>query len=245
MKTLLLAAALLACSTVATARDAHTALGTTPAEIHARFAHIIERNFESGDTDGVLSRLTDGELHALARDYGRETRGDTSHLLKVLARRASARNLGRVSAHFGLTNTYRAIGSDAPSDVAAAFYAGHFSKMQAAPDVDMTLEEIYLEFRTAPGGSLSLLGALEEAATYIATKVSVGFGAGYAVGTAASYLLETFAPDTNVAIGGTIDAALTNLQAAAAAFMAGAYESDLASMFDTGPSMDVPVPGFE
>lgn len=67
--------------------------------------------------------------------------------------------------------------------------------------LDYTVYEIYLSYRTAPMGSLSVQAAIYETAVFAGQRLISAYGAGYAVGTALSLLIQTYAPSLHVAIG--------------------------------------------
>lgn len=99
--------------------------------------------------------------------------------------------------------------------VRTAYYGGRarFIKVVGlGPYLDMTPYEIYLSFRTAPIGALSVRAALYEM-TVLVSKGAIGaYTAGYEVGT--HYVLpaiQTYAPDLYDSIGGTIGTIVENL----------------------------------
>jgi hypothetical protein len=67
--------------------------------------------------------------------------------------------------------------------------------------LDYTIYEIYLSFRTAPVGSLSVRAAFFETAVLAGSRLVPAFSTGYAVGTALSSLMQTYAPDLHDIIG--------------------------------------------
>ncbi|TAA44924.1 hypothetical protein EA655_08485 [Pseudoxanthomonas winnipegensis] len=95
----------------------------------------------------------------------------------------------------------------------------------------MTLEDIYLDFRTAPVGNLSATSALSETAIFAASRLAPAAAAGTAIGTGISYLIQTYDPSLDDAIGGTIAASLDNFQAAGSDIEKGHYESAYDDMF--------------
>jgi hypothetical protein len=99
------------------------------------------------------------------------------------------------------------------------------------PTVDMTLEEIYLEYRTAPVGSLSPAGALSETAQFAGVRLSGAFGTGYSIGTGISWLIRNFAPNLNDAIGDTIAAMIENFWNASSEVEEGHYEAAFDDLF--------------
>lgn len=94
-------------------------LGTTPAEIHARFAGVIEQNFRTGDPNKLVHALTSHELADLATLYKRA--GGTTTLLELIAKHVDADGLTLVASAFGQTETEAAAASYAPSAVFAEF----------------------------------------------------------------------------------------------------------------------------
>lgn len=90
----------------------------------------------------------------------------------------------------------------------------------------MTLEEIYLDFRTAPVGSLSPASAMSETALFASQRVLPAAAAGTAIGTGINYLIETYDPSLSDAIGGTIAGSIEAAQAAVLAFTPGPRVGD-------------------
>lgn len=215
-------------------------LGTSPEEIHRNFPAIIEHNMRTADTTVLLGRLSDREIADLAAVYTRANAGSAAPLLKILAQRADGATLQRLTMAFGDTAVSKAVQRYAPSEVQGDFLlrsnepTAHSleSKNQpsqgptpdATPTVDMTPTELYLEFRTAPIGSLSPMGALFEAGTFAATRLSGAFGVGYTLGSGMAYLTETYAPDVWDSIGGTIDQSIHNILDATDHLMQGDFE---------------------
>ena len=95
----------------------------------------------------------------------------------------------------------------------------------------MTLEEIYLEYRTAPVGSLSPAGALSETAQFAGVRLSGAFGTGYTIGSGISWLIEHFAPNLNDAIGDTIASMIENFWDASGEVEEGHYEAAFDDLF--------------
>ena len=141
--------------------SAAAVLGTTPAEIDARFAGVIEQNFRAGDPNKLVHALTSHELADLATLYKRS--GGTTTLLELMAKNVDADGLTLVASAFGQAETEAAVASYAPRAVYMAFNslpvraaaaasptiaqavkAGDAMVTDAAaPTVDMTPYEIY------------------------------------------------------------------------------------------------------
>jgi hypothetical protein len=99
------------------------------------------------------------------------------------------------------------------------------------PTIDMTLEEIYLEFRTAPVGGLSAEASLAETAMFVGRYLRSPAGWGTTAGLAIHFLIEEFDPEIDDAIGGTIDAMMQNFWNAADEAQQGHFESAFDSLF--------------
>lgn len=83
-----------------------------------------------------------------------------------------------------------------------------------SPTIDFTLREIYLDYRTAPIGSLSARAALTETAIYAAGRLVPAYATGTVIGTGINSLLITYSPETVDAIGGTLAGMVDNLSTA-------------------------------
>jgi hypothetical protein len=77
--------------------------------------------------------------------------------------------------------------------------------------VDSTLEEIYLDFRTAPAGALGPSAALYETAVYAMQNLAVAWGVGYTIGTGIHWLIERYDPALDNLIGYGLDTLLTKI----------------------------------
>jgi hypothetical protein len=196
-------------------------LGTTPDEIHANFSTMIENNFGNGNAEHVLSNLSERELRDLAALYVARTQGQTQPLLKIFAQSLSDQSLIRAAKVFGTEQVSAAVSAYATPNVQSSFNVGIASLRSnsgltqpaselatpmggPAPTVDMTLSEIYLEFRTAPVGSLGVRAAISEASMFAASRLYPAYLVGDAIGGQISNLIETYDPSLNDAIGGTV-----------------------------------------
>ena len=199
-------------------------IGSTPKQIQQQFTHVIETNISNGSTEHIIRSLTDRELASLAADYQRASGGVNTPLLKTLATRLSDKSLLRVASAFDKRAAASAVAVYASPAVRQSFASqlayvrpmmlppgGGGGGAAPAPTTDMTLEDIYLEFRTAPVGSLSPASALSETLQFAGTRLSLAAATGWEIGTGINYLIETYDPALGDAIGGTeagmIDAA--------------------------------------
>lgn len=95
----------------------------------------------------------------------------------------------------------------------------------------MTLEDIYLEFRTAPVGGLSPASALSETLQFAGTRLSLSAATGWEIGTGINYLIETYDPSLGDAIGGTEAGMIDAARQAINEVQTGHYESAFDSLF--------------
>jgi len=170
-----------------------------------------------------LDQMSDRELADLAQLYTNSNAMTfrTGHALEVLAVRLDVNRLARLPKFFGTSEVTRAVLAAAPTkysaltavsgpDVHAAPLAGApvtypvamqgslsgstVRPMQTAPTVDMTLNEVYLNFRTLPVGSLSVQSSIYETAQFAGKNLVYAWGVGYGFGTGITYLMQTYAP---------------------------------------------------
>jgi hypothetical protein len=204
-----------------TARPKKGFLGTTPAEIDSKFATVLESNFSNGQAKKILTRLTNRELHDIADRYYATNVGRPSELLNIMARQLDGKSLTRVAAAFGYENVQRAVTAYSPGNVqieftrnASSIALGVPTPMAGpAPNINMTLQEIYLEFRTAPVGSLSPSAALTETSIYAGAYLYGAWKVGTAIGTQIYGLIQTYDPALDDAIGGTESVIVDELNA--------------------------------
>jgi hypothetical protein len=221
-------------------------IGTTPEAIHRNFLKVVTGNLTNAGTASRIARLSDRELAAIARHAGQGAPAERAGLLKLFATRLDAKALVRVAHAFGRAPTEAAVHAYAGKATREAF-DGQIAGFRAPPPegggggtggttsyptpspprptVDMTLEEIYLEYRTAPIGSLSPAGALAETAQFAGVRLSFWLGVGTGIGSGISWLLEHYAPDVNDAIGGTIANMIENFWEASGQIGDGHFEA--------------------
>lgn len=253
-------------------------LGTTPAEIHARFAGVVEQNFRTGNVNKIVHNMSARELADLAAVYKNAT-STPSVLLQIVAKGVDADGLASVASAFGQEETAAAVVRYAPAAVAKEFTqlpvkiaversvqvskaltatratgvvspdiptgGGGPPPLPPQPNTGMTPYEIYLEFRTAPYGTMGVLQSLYEAAMFMGGPVSKAAGRGYAVGTAVSQLIQTYDPTLDDAIGGTISNMIDQIGEAATELAQGQIEAAWNSLFaipNVASPTSVPIP---
>ncbi len=187
----------------------------TPQLVHDTFASVIEENLSAADADAIVSRLSERELFDIARLH-RQAKFRDERFQANLKSRVGKIQQARLNAAF--------------SSAANAVKSSGMVTM-AVPTVDMTLTEIYLEFRTAPVGSLSVSGSLYETAAFAGTRMAGSFGTGYAIGSALAPVIQTYSPGTWDAIGGTVHSAVQNVMDAGNYALQGQYLNALDSLF--------------
>jgi hypothetical protein len=110
-------------ATVSEARipnPAGNVLGTTPTEIHARFAGVVEQNFRTGNVNKIVHNMSGRELADLAAVYKNAT-STPSVLLQIVAKGVDADGLASVASAFGHEETAAAVARYAPAAVAKEF----------------------------------------------------------------------------------------------------------------------------
>lgn len=230
-------------------------IGHDADSIHKQFASVIEANLSGADVEQRLNRLSDKELSALARHYKAVSGEKGTPLLRTFASRLSDTALLRVSVAFGKEATSEAVQTYSSRPVRESFIAKASNISPdilpggndpggngggrgvpgtgagPAPSSDMTLEEIYLDYRTAPVGSLSPASALSETAMFASQRVFWSATAGTAIGTGINYLITNYDPTLGDAIGGTIAGSIQAAELAATEVERGHYQSSYDALF--------------
>lgn len=217
MKRLLALVLFCMASAVAVAQNNGDALefvpGNSPADVNANFVSIINSHMSSDFVVGIIVRMTPYELYQLRQTY-----------IQAGGSAAVLDNLVQVnSIHPNLFNKYLNATAANYNDLVPAQVPVNglmpivkqtvpMHVRAPSPTVDFTLQEIYLEYRTAPLGSLSVQGALYETAVFVGARLVPAYYVGSAIGTGIHYLIETYAPQLDDDIGGTIDQMIQQLQ---------------------------------
>lgn len=215
--------------------------GNTPQQIHERFTALIENNFKTGKAEQIVQNLSAKEMSDLATRYQAESTQGATPLLAIMAKRLSDHSLVKVAAAFGTesvtsaVNTYssQSVRNAFTSELAAAPIPTGVKPMAGpAPTVDMTIEEIYLEFRTAPIGSLSVEGALSETAMFAGKDIAIAWWAGDEIGTQINNTINEYDPSLGDTIGGTVSGMVNAIQGAANDVQQGEYLKGVDDLFD-------------
>lgn len=168
------------------------------------------------DLRRLLASMSTAELNDFAYHYSNAALkvGRRAVLLDMLAAKCDTGTLVRVGERFGFAETYAAAVRVAPTKASelslllsplserarSLSQPGLVDRIglgsSPAPNVDLTIREIYLDYRTAPVGSLSVRAALYETASFVSTRLTTSFATGYAVGTALNHLWSTYAPES-------------------------------------------------
>lgn len=207
----------------------------------------------------VIDRLSDKELSDLAKLYvtSNADSGHQGRLLAVLASRLDLARLQRISHHFGFAAVQEALINNAPAmapsfsmtasvaDVGptphatistmTALAAGGGMRVLATGGIgqfiDLTPSETYLALRTAPTGSLGVSGALFETTMIWGAAAYGSWRAGTAIGDRLAPLIETYAPDTWDAIGGTLSEMYDRYRDASTEVKAGQVQRAISGLF--------------
>jgi hypothetical protein len=202
-----------------------------PSLIHAQFATVIEQNLarlDDGRFSTYLGTASEHELASLFAAYhaSLSASGQAGRLYPLLAERAEPRELSRLWRHAASAELEAAVaqvdagkaahlrslvccdgpsmaGPDAVAStpvLAAPPQAGAASTMAIL--LEYTVEEIYLHYRTAPFGSVSVRAALYMTTAHVGGHLLTAFGAGYAVGqNAVAPVIQRYMPSLWNSIG--------------------------------------------
>lgn len=100
------------------------------------------------------------------------------------------------------------------------------------PSTSETLQEVYLDYRTAPVGNTSPAASITEAGVFSAVKdLTWVWTSAYTVGEGINWLIDTYDPSLSDAIGGTEYTMLDDINLAATEFDQGNYEAGLDDLF--------------
>jgi len=196
-------------------------IGTTVTAVSANFVGVVNGNVSSTAGASRLAGLSAAEQQALANAYAQHNAGNVYALYAILqayspeqaARFLPAANRADLAWRMGTLKP------QITSELAPA--AG------PSPSLDDTLTDIYLEFRTAPVGSLSPAASIYMTTTFAAVNLYAAFQAGYTLGTGISYLIQTYAPSLDNAIGAALYNIINSLEVASTAFSQGIFEQKL------------------
>lgn len=224
-------------------------IGTTPEAIHRNFSGVVTRNLANAGTAGRIAQLSDRELAAIAGYVSQGAPADRTALLKLFATRLDASALVRVARAFGRAPVTAAVHAYSDRAVRDAYDTGvaglvaapgegsggggtpYPSPSPPRPTIDMTLREIYLEYRTAPVGSLSPQASLAETSMFAGRYLGGSFTLGTIVGTGIRALIVEFAPGLNDAIGDTIGSMIENFWLATDEVQQGHFEAAFDDLF--------------
>jgi len=160
--------------------------GLTPAEVHQTFAANIIANLEADpDLDATLARIAPVELASIMVLVEREQHGSAARVYAVIERRVRPETLAHVADMRIFPNT-----------------------VIAAPTLDMTLYEVYLDYLTA---GLSTEAALGMTATYAGGYLGAAWLFGWNIGSGIVYINDQINPGINQAIGDALGAAMTDV----------------------------------
>jgi hypothetical protein len=173
--------------------------GDTTAEMDADFPSVVIWTFQTGAQNptalnATITGMLDRDLLLLATAFINNN-GNVAQLHQLASTYLDATNLVRWQAAFTQAAVTPVVSAYAPGSTASA-YLGHPALRQVihgggmpppapppTPTTQMTMTEIYLEYRIQPGSTA--LSALTKALTFIGGKTGLGkaWAAGFAFGT--------------------------------------------------------------
>jgi hypothetical protein len=174
-------------------------IGTSPATIQANFAGVIVNNLRANP--GVAASMGNYELARLSTLLPQST---GVALVNALTPKLTAPQLTRLASGFGFFTVGTAVSLYATPVVQNAYFtmrqpvALHESLASlqsalpvAAPTLDYTLYEVYLDYLTT---GLSEASALAMTAQFAGTYLTGSFVVGYEVGTSTYFLIQNLSP---------------------------------------------------
>jgi hypothetical protein len=178
------------------------AMGTTPAQIAANFPAIIIYNFEyagyyldGNSMNTTVTSMTDKELYILT-SFFIQNGGDEAQLQFVAAQGLDATNLVRWQAAFtqAIVNPY--VGDYSPTPIEVKYFAhpGLHTAVNVVPPsppvppdpfatYNTPIEQMYLEYRTAPGANCAALCAMGKVLGAISGQLAIAWKVGTTIGT--------------------------------------------------------------
>lgn len=201
--------------TYVNARPSGCAMAKTEAALHGNFVPCINAIFAQAHIDANFSTMQESELGMLSTLY-LGAGGSIPVLARIAAQHLSAANLTRFASAFGNAETDVAVNLYAPHGIAQAYFhanRAHPAMMSvqgyralgvplppAQPTLDMSLTEIYYEFRTALEG-YSAMEALYLTVEFGAKQLAKPLVYGITVGKSIDFVLDKVSPGTTEAIG--------------------------------------------
>lgn len=190
-------------------------LVSSEATIHKAFPGCITFNFGMSNINTTFAALPDVEVGHISTLYTAEG-GSVPALAKVAAQHFTAANLVRFAAAFGMTETAAAVNSYAPAAIASAYFKANLGKPlvmsiqgyralgvpipPANPNQNMTLTEVYYEFRTA-AENYTVVEALFLTIQFSAKQLVKPVAYGLMLGKGIDAVLDKVSPATLQAIG--------------------------------------------
>lgn len=183
------------------------------------FASTVECNFtKAPNANAAVDALSDKDLAILSSLYERTNSKNMAPLAEIFAQRLDVKHLLRVKAAMGATEMDKAVAAKASAAVQGPYFAAVNPKplpqshalfqsqgitataglVVAAPTLDYTLYEIYLDYLTS---GLTVQAATAMAATYVARYTLPSFTVGYAIGTVVYNFVDWVAPSVTITIG--------------------------------------------
>jgi hypothetical protein len=174
------------------------AQGTTPAQIAADFPAYIIWQFQNAGAGGMeqtITGMTDKELYLLA-SFFIQNGGYQPTLMQIAAQSLSARNLVRWQAAFTQAVVSPYVGAYAPAPISTTYFAhpGLHAAVRGVPPSPPTppdpfatyntpIEQMYLEYRTAPFSNCGSLCAMGKVLAAISGQLALSWKVGTAIGT--------------------------------------------------------------
>lgn len=186
------------------------------AAMRKQFPTCMNYNFALPKINTTFAGLTDLELARLTHQYYIEAGGTIAPLAKIAAQHLTAANLVRFASAAGQAATAQAVSSYAPVTVSAAFHSsgvkaaiprslaqyqsvGVSGLVPAAPSLNMTAMEVYLEYRTSVE-AFSVTEALFLTARFCSVQLGSAATGGYYVGKSLLWVGDQINPNFSASL---------------------------------------------
>lgn len=214
--------------------------------LHRNFPQIIEQNLAALDPIAMSRWVDNAESElwptlAACYEAAIADAGKPHVMADLLALNLDIERLARLAPYFAPQVLETAVARWRPEQHASllALHPTPYSGMGAqttnsGPTIDYTLREIYLSYRTAPVGSLSVRAALYETTAFAGRRLAGAWGAGTLIGMGLAPLIQHYAPGLWNSIGATVHWFVSQFQSATTVSERGRAQRDLLQPMDVG-----------
>jgi hypothetical protein len=214
--------------------------------LHREFPQIIEQNLASLDPVAMSEWVDNAEpalwpTLAACYETAIANAGRPHVLADLLALNLDIERLARLAPYLAPQTLETALMRWRPEQhagflqlTATSPHGVAASTMNSGPTIDYTLREVYLSYRTAPVGSLTVRAALYEATVFAGRHLVVAWGVGTLIGSGLAPLIQHYAPGLWNNIGASVHWFVSQFQSATTVTERGRAQRDLLQPMDVG-----------